>query len=149
MAQNRYSRGPGVITKPTRKVHLVFTQARDNRSMTLKSKERRAAKRYSVGTAMEYRISGGAWKAGRILDMSAGGVLADTLEGATAGSTVEFAIQWPGIYYGKSVVRLDLTACVARLDDRGSALRILSHHFRDAYPAVVRPRRSERNLAVA
>jgi hypothetical protein len=81
--------------------------------------------------------------------MSAGGVLIDLPEAAAVGSTVELAIQWPGIYHGRQVVRLLLTACVSRVDSRGTAMQILSHQFRDVHSEVVLPAPRERRLAAA
>lgn len=102
---------------------------------------------------MHYRIPGGvlhsAWKNGQTLDMSAGGLLIDAPEAAPVGSTVELVLDWPGLYHGKPMVHLFLIGSVMRNDSRGTALRILSHQFRDVRPAVMPSRRPERNLAVA
>jgi hypothetical protein len=81
--------------------------------------------------------------------MSAGGLLIDPPEAAPVGSTLEVAIDWPGLYHGKPMVRLFLIGSVARSDGRGTALRILSHQFRDVRPVATRRRRAESNLAVA
>ena len=81
--------------------------------------------------------------------MSATGLRIEILETVSEGTVMEFLMDWTGLYHGKSTVRLFLTASVVRVDARGTALRILKHQFRDARPAVVRPRRVERNLAVA
>jgi hypothetical protein len=44
-------------------------------------------------------------------------------------------MDWPGLYRGTPIVRLSLNASVVRGGPRGTALRILSHQFRDV-PAV-------------
>jgi hypothetical protein len=102
---------------------------------------------------MQYRTSGGgltsAWKSGQTLDMSVGGILIDTPEGVPVGSMVELAIDWVGLYHGKPMVHLLVIGSVVRNDDRGTALRILSHEFRDVRSAVIPSRHRERNLAVA
>jgi PilZ domain len=102
---------------------------------------------------MQYRTSGGeftsAWKSGHTLDMSVGGILIDTPEGVPVSSMVELAIDWLGLYHGKPMVRLFVIGSVVRNDGRGTALRILSHEFRDVRSAVIPSPRTERNLAVA
>jgi hypothetical protein len=60
---------------------------------------------------MQYRTSllGGlnsAWKCGRTLDMSVGGILIDTPEAVQVGATLELAIDWTGLYHGKPMVCL-------------------------------------------
>ena len=117
------------------------------------SPNRRSAHRYSPSAPLQYRApqsnlpSG--WKAGRLIDMSATGVRVEIPETVTEGTVLEFVMDWTGLYHGKATVRLFLTASVVRVDARGTALRILSHQFRDVRPSVLRPRRVERNLAVA
>ena len=102
---------------------------------------------------MQYRISAGAlnsaWKGSQTLDMSVGGILIDTPEAVPVGSTVELAIDWLGLYHGKPRVCLLVIGSVVRNDGRGTALRILSHEFREVCTAMVPSRRTERNLAVA
>jgi len=102
---------------------------------------------------MQYRISAGAlysdWKGGQTLDMSVGGILIDTPEALPVGSTVELAIDWLGLYHGKPRVRLLVIGSVVRNDGRSSALRILSHEFREVCTALIPSRHSERNRAVA
>ena len=101
---------------------------------------------------MQYRISGGepnsAWKRGQTLDMSAGGIFIDASEAVPVGSTLELEIDWPGLYHDKPMVRLLVIGSVVRNDGRGTALRIVSHQFRQVRPTVVSSRRAEGNLAV-
>ena len=89
------------------------------------------------------------WKNAHTRDMSVGGILIDQLQAAPVGSTLELAIDWPGLYHGKPLVRLFVIGSVARADERGTALRILSHQFRDVRPVTTRRRRAERNVALA
>ena len=102
---------------------------------------------------MQYRTSDGdlksAWKAGRTLDMSVGGILIDIPPAIPVGATLELAIDWTGLYHGKPLVRLVLVGSVMRNDSRGTALRIVSHQFHDVHPALISARRPERTLAVA
>lgn len=102
---------------------------------------------------MQYRISGGepdsAWKCGQTLDMSAGGIFMDAIEAVPISSTLELEIDWPGLYHDKPMVRLLVIGSVVRSDVRGTALRIVSHQFRQVHPAVVPSRRAEGNFAVS
>jgi hypothetical protein len=135
----------------------VFTIIRENDpmnpAMSPKVKNRRITNRYTVSAPVQYRAVAptleSVWKSGHTRDMSAGGILIDPPEVAPVGSTLEVAIDWPGLYHGKPMVRLFLIGFVARVDDRGTALRILSHQFRDVRPVVTRRRRAERNFALA
>jgi hypothetical protein len=77
------------------------------------------------------------------------GILMDIPEAAPVGTELELEIDWPGLYHGKPLVHLLVIGSVLRNDSRGTALRILRHHFRYLRPAVVASRRTEKNLAVA
>lgn len=100
---------------------------------------------------MQYRIGNGKvqsnWRCGSTLDMSVAGILID-IPPVLIGSTVDLEIEWTGLYHGR-MVRLVLTGTVFRVDDRGTALRILRHEFRDVRPAVIPSSRPQRSLAVA
>jgi hypothetical protein len=100
---------------------------------------------------LRYRPAGApiysAWKTGTTVDMSAGGILIDIPEALRVGSRLELAMDWPGLYHGKPMVLLSLTASVVRVDLRGTALLILNHEFREICAAATGPRRRERNLA--
>ena len=131
----------------------AFMRTAQEGSRTFEGKSRRATHRYTVRTPLRYRTTRGeinsAWKSGQTLDMSVDGILIDTPEAATLGTELELEIDWPGLYHGKPMVRLLVIGSVVRNDSRGTALRILSHHFRYIRPAVVPSRRTEGNLAVA
>jgi len=122
-------------------------------AMSPNVKNRRIANRYAVSAPVQYRAAAptleSVWKSGHTRDMSAGGILIDAPEAGPVGSTLEVAIDWPGLYHGKPRVRLFVIGSVARSEVRGTALRILSHQFRDVRPVATRRRRAERNLAVA
>ena len=108
----------------------------------------RAAARYQVDTALRYCIAGhNTFEPGRTRNMSAGGALIDVRETLAAGTILLIEMEWPGIYFGKHVLRLFLNAQVVRSDATGTAVKILGHEFRDV---VERPRsRVETARAVA
>jgi hypothetical protein len=115
--------------------------------------DRRSHRRFNLQIPLRYRTADGpihsAWKRGGMLNMSASGLLIGIPGPATAGTKLELAMDWTGLYHGRQTMRLFLVAQVTRTGARGTALRILSHSFRDVTPARVRPERAVRNLAVA
>ena len=117
------------------------------------SNDRRSHRRYALESPLRYRAANSPlatpWKRGRLLNMSAGGVLIQAPELLAVGARLELAMDWTGLYHGRQAMRLFLVAAVARTERRGAGLRILSHRFRDASPARVRLPRGEKNLAVA
>ena len=98
-------------------------------------KERRANNRYSVKMPLRYRVLSGTspspWKAERTSEMSAGGVLMRVREAIALETILELSIDWPGLYHDKPAVRLSIIGSVARIDNRGTVVRILSHQFRN------------------
>jgi hypothetical protein len=146
-----------LLTDPTPKVHSVFTIVGQNNPMSpapsLKMKNLRASNRYAVRALLQYRAAipslESVWKSGYTHVMSAGGILIYPSDVVPVGATLEVAIDWPGLYHGKPMVRLFVIGTVARVDGRGTALRILSHEFRDVRPILTRRRSAERNLVVA
>jgi c-di-GMP-binding flagellar brake protein YcgR len=115
--------------------------------------DRRSHRRYTLAAAMRYRAASGPlnapWKPGQTLNMSAGGVLIRVPEMLAAGTRLQVAMDWTGLYHGRQAMRLILTAAVTRVDPEGTGLRILSHRFSDVSPVRVRLQRTETNLAVA
>ena len=115
--------------------------------------ERRSHRRYPLEIPVRYRAANcplkTGWKHSRALDMSAGGILVHLPEPVAIGTKLELAMEWTGLYHGRQAMRLFLVASVTRRDERGAALRILSHRFRDVTPARVRIPRADKNLAVA
>lgn len=81
--------------------------------------------------------------------MSARGILIDVPDAAPVGANLELAMDWPGLYHGKTLVRLSLVASVTRVEARRTALRILRHQFLGIHPMAARARYPQRNLAVA
>lgn len=144
----------------------MFTEVRENGRMTLvstriaqrklqtsKAKDRRGASRYDLKLAFRYRAASrpldSAWKHGHTLNMSASGVLIDIPETRSVGSMLELAIDWPGLYHDKPMVRLYLTGAVSRTDGRSIALRILRHRFCEASAPIASARIQPGNRAVA
>jgi hypothetical protein len=119
-------------------------------SQEVKARDRRSAQRYQVKWPLRYRVSQalskGEWKSGHSVDMSSRGILIQTRERIPNGRILEVDMDWPGIYHDKPMVRLFLIGRVTRADGRGTALRILSHDFRDFGDVIGCP---ERNVAVA
>ena len=129
----------------------VATSTAQQKMQAMKGKNRRMANRYAVRMVMQYRAKNDEvqsnWRRGNTLDMSVGGILID-IPPVPIGSTVDLEIEWTGLYHGK-MVRLVLTGTVVRIDNRGTAIRILQHQFRDVRPAVIPSRRPQRSLVVA
>lgn len=84
-----------------------------------------------------------------MIDMSATGIFIDVPDSLVAGTKLELSMEWTGLYHGRQTMRLFLIASVTRVERRGTALRILSHRFRDVTSQRVRLQRSEKKLAVA
>jgi len=97
--------------------------------------DRRSNRRYALDTAVRYRSANGplnaAWKNGRVLNMSASGILIHAPESLAAGTKLELSMEWTGLHHGRETMRLFLIATVTRTGGRGAALHILSHRFRD------------------
>lgn len=115
--------------------------------------DQRSHRRFAVQSELRYRAANSPlstpWKQGRALNMSAGGLLIQIPESLAAGTRVEVAMDWTGLYHGRQAMRLFLTAAVVRWGRQETALRILSHRFRDVSPVGVRLTRNEKSLAVA
>lgn len=102
-------------------------------------KNRRANARYGFVTALRFRAyrqtavecSG----SGRTIDMSAGGITIEIGRPLEPGIEVEMVLDWPGLYHGRQRMRLYLWGEVLRSSHESTAVRILSHEFRDAAAA--------------
>ncbi|MEI9977094.1 MAG: hypothetical protein WDO73_36610 [Ignavibacteriota bacterium] len=79
--------------------------------------------------------------------MSASGILIHVPNSVAVGAKLELSMEWSGLYHGRQAMRLFLIAVVTRIDDRGTALRILSHRFRDVSAVRVRFQRVQRAVA--
>ena len=113
--------------------------------------DRRSHRRYALDTPVRYRAANGplnaVWKNGRVLNMSASGVLIHVPEQLAVGAKLELQMEWSGLYHGRQTMRLFLMASVTRTGGRGAALRIVSHRFREASPAPARVQRTQRAVA--
>jgi hypothetical protein len=114
----------------------AFTRTSESEWQPFKQPDRRFARRYLVRATLKYRVlestSTGVWNDGHTINMSSNGIFIETAEELADGSLLELRINWLGLYHARPVVRLLLSALVVRTDDRGAALRILDHEFRDA-----------------
>jgi len=99
--------------------------------------DRRSLRRYVLESPIRYRAANGplntAWKSGRLLNMSASGILIHVPESLKVGTKLEIQMEWTGLYHGRQMMHLFLIAAVTRTGG-GTALRILSNRFRDASP---------------
>jgi hypothetical protein len=66
---------------------------------------------------------------GRTVDISRTGALMDTALPFAAGQKAEFAIDWPSTLSTERL-KLVVVGVVVRRDVRGTAIRILRHHFK-------------------
>ena len=141
------------VVRENRRMTLVSTRIAQRKLQAFKAKDRRGASRYGVKLAFRYRAAGrplnSAWKHGHTLNMSASGVLIDIPETKSVGSMLELAIDWPGLYHDKPMVRLFLTGAVCRTDGRSIALRTLRHRFCEVPVSVARAEIQPGNRAVA
>lgn len=96
---------------------------------------RRANARYGVKESFTYRSldrqGSSRWSSGRTVNMSARGLLATFSGPLRIGDRIELYMNWLGAYFDRDIVRLHLTAIVVRTEERGTALRILTHRFSD------------------
>jgi PilZ domain len=101
----------------------------------------RASARYRMVTALRYRAfrqaavtcSG----SGQSIDMSSGGIAIEIGRVLDPGTEVELALDWTGLYHGKRKMRLLIWGEVVRSSEQSTAVRILSHEFREASARAV------------
>src|ERR1035438_3044815 len=88
----------------------VFARTSPQAPSPFKGKSRRSDHRYAVRLNMQYRTSAGGlnpvWKAGRMHDLSVGGILIDIPEALPVSSTVELVMDCTGLYHGKPMVHV-------------------------------------------
>lgn len=101
--------------------------------MNLKTENRRRHARYEYQTEAKYSLHERGVIAqlgtGRILNMSASGLLLRTDSPLIPGRKVEVQAQWPGLHLGVEKARLAITGQVIRVNGMEAAVRILSHSF--------------------
>jgi len=96
------------------------------------ARDRRQHTRYGFSTTLRFRPAVGnsfPWKSGRMLNMSASGILIGGSEKLLPGSRLELLADWPGFFHGAGHVRLLVLGEVVRCEDAAIALRILHHEF--------------------
>jgi hypothetical protein len=102
---------------------------------------RRASARYRMVTPLRYRafcqtaITGAG--SGQSIDMSSGGIAIEIGKVLEPGSEIEVVLDWTGIYHGKRRMRLFVWGQVVRSEEQRTAVRILSHEFREASARAV------------
>jgi len=120
----------------------VFTCGRENKKrMKRPIKNLRATTRYPYVTGLRYRAfrqaaittSG----SGQSADMSAGGMAIEIGKVLEPGTEVELVLDWPGLYHGRQRMRLFVWAEVVRSDEAKTAVRIVTHEFREAAARAV------------
>lgn len=67
--------------------------------------------------------------------MSSVDLLVELDEAIPVSTRLELSMDWPGLYYGKDMVRLTMIASVTHVNSQGTHLRLNSHKFRDTVPA--------------
>lgn len=99
-------------------------------------KNRRSRARYGFTTPLRFRacrqtaiVCSGS---GRTIDMSSTGVQIEIGRKLETDTEIELVLDWPGLYHGKQRMRLFLWGQVVRSQETATAVRILSHEFRDA-----------------
>jgi hypothetical protein len=97
---------------------------------------RRTNARYEFVTGLRFRAYRQAAVAcsgsGRTIDMSAGGIAIEIGRLLDPGAEVEMVLDWPGLYHGRQRMRLYVWGEVLRSSPECTAVKILSHEFKDA-----------------
>lgn len=104
-------------------------------------KNQRASTRYGFVTPLRYRVyrqaaivtSG----SGQTIDMCAGGIAIEIGKTVEPGAELELVLDWPGLYHGRQRMRLYVWGEVLRSCPSKTALRIVSHQFRDVAAQAV------------
>lgn len=121
--------------------HPVFTRGPETEGMKRQIKNQRASARYSFVTGLRFRAyrqaaitcSG----SGQSADMSAGGIAIEIGKVLETGVEVELVLDWPGLYHGRQRMRLFVWGEVVRSDESVTAVRIVTHEFREAAAKAV------------
>ncbi|HXA52647.1 MAG TPA: PilZ domain-containing protein [Candidatus Acidoferrum sp.] len=101
----------------------------------------RASARYRMVTTLRYRAfrqaavtcSG----SGQTIDMSSGGIAIEIGRVLDPGTEMELVLDWTGLYHGKRKMRLFIWGEVVRSEEQSTAVRILSHEFREVSSRAV------------
>jgi len=95
--------------------------------------ERRQSRRYPLQFELDYRVFGKGHSifagSARTLNISSEGLLLTTTEGISKGQLVELSIRWHTGARGAPRADLEILGRVIRVDDDGTAIRILRYGF--------------------
>jgi hypothetical protein len=69
--------------------------------------------------------------------MSSGGIAIQIGKVLEPGSEIELVLDWTGIYHGKHRIRLFVCGEVVRSEEHRTAVRILTHEFRESSARAV------------
>ena len=104
-------------------------------------KNQRAFARYSFVTGLRFRafrqaaiVCSGS---GQSADMSAGGIAIEIGRVLETGLEVELVLDWPGLYHERQRMRLFVWAEVVRSSEWVTAVRIVTHEFREVAARAV------------
>jgi hypothetical protein len=93
-----------------------------------KTGERRLSRRYRVSLAIQFRISDGRtmskWRAGKICDMSTGGVIFRCGQALPVNAQIEMVIDWPPKHDNLYPICLRAAGHVVRSQGRKTAVRM-------------------------
>jgi hypothetical protein len=98
--------------------------------------------RYGMVTSLRYRVfrqaaitcSG----SGQTINMSAGGMAIEIGRVLEPGTELELVLDWPGLYHARQRMRLFIWGEVVRSGEQSTAVRIVTHEFREAVAAATR-----------
>ena len=110
--------------------------------MTSQPNDRRRRKRYTLRFELEYRVfaKGHSIIAGKTktVNLSTGGILLAETDGVVTGQLAELSILWQIGIRAQPKRTLEILGRVLRVDDGGTAVRILRYGFRGATsPAIL------------
>jgi hypothetical protein len=96
--------------------------------------ERRARQRFRIGQDVFCKyLSGGRLSdagAGKILDVSSGGVRFTTERALSVGEPLEITVKWPALVDNKCLMKLVINGRVIRSDPNSAAVKIERYEFR-------------------
>jgi c-di-GMP-binding flagellar brake protein YcgR len=96
--------------------------------------EQRVNRRYPIALDVQYKLHNDQQEmrsgSGRTLNISTGGILFHTKDPLPASGEIDLALEWPLLLDRTCPLRLLARGQIVRSDERGTAVRLLSHDFR-------------------
>jgi hypothetical protein len=74
---------------------------------------------------------------GQSIDMSSGGIAIEIGKVLEPGTEIELVLDWTGLYHGKRRMRLFVWGEVVRSEEHRTAVRIMTHDFRESSARAV------------